>query len=94
MFSRLYIEALLVDPNAADAVWEAWNVGELSDLVAAAAWWAVTESGIPFADSRLILISFHGPTRLRFSADVAGMTRHATEVGYLPVGRRFWFGVQ
>ena len=34
MLTRLYIEALLADPEAADEVWEAWNSGELCDFVA------------------------------------------------------------
>ncbi len=32
--SAVYIEALLVDPNGADQVWEAWDTGEISDAVA------------------------------------------------------------
>ena len=38
MLTCLYIEALLVDEKAADAVWEAWDKGELDDFVAAVAW--------------------------------------------------------
>ena len=38
MLTELYIEALLVDPEAADAVWEAWNVGEIDDLCARSVW--------------------------------------------------------
>ena len=34
----LYIEALLVDEEAADVVWEAWDKGEIDDLAAFAAW--------------------------------------------------------
>jgi hypothetical protein len=41
MLTHLYIEALLADPEAADAVWEAWWDGELSDFVAAWAWWKI-----------------------------------------------------
>ncbi len=41
MLTRAYIEALLVDSVLADKVWEAWSVGELSDFVAATAWWQV-----------------------------------------------------
>ena len=30
MLTAIYVEALLADPEAADAVWEAWWDGELS----------------------------------------------------------------
>ncbi len=32
MLTEIYIEALLVDPEAADQVWEAWNRGGISVL--------------------------------------------------------------
>lgn len=38
MFSRIYIEALLVDADAADAVWEARNANQLTDGAARIAW--------------------------------------------------------
>ena len=38
MLTRLYIEALFVDEEAADAVWEAWDAGEISDFMAGWAW--------------------------------------------------------
>ena len=41
MLTELYIEALLVDAKGADAVWDAWDQGKLSDFVAAWAWWSV-----------------------------------------------------
>jgi len=41
MLTRLYIEALLVDEEAADSIWGAWWEGEISDFVAAWAWWRV-----------------------------------------------------
>ncbi len=31
MLTRLYIEALLVDKELADQVWEAWDKGEMDD---------------------------------------------------------------
>jgi hypothetical protein len=34
----MYIEALLVDEDLADQVWEAWDAGEISDAVATWAW--------------------------------------------------------
>ncbi len=38
MLSELYIEALPVDEELADMVWEAWDAREISDAVAAWAW--------------------------------------------------------
>lgn len=42
MLTRTYIEALLVDENLADQVWEAWDEGEIDDQVALLAWWLIT----------------------------------------------------
>ncbi len=41
---QVYIEALLVDEELADQVWEAWDKGEISDPVAAWMWWAIVEA--------------------------------------------------
>ena len=38
MLTELYIEALLVDEDLADQVWELWNVGVITDQQAAWAW--------------------------------------------------------
>ncbi len=38
MFTELYIEALLVNEELADHVWEAWDMGEIDDVLAAIAW--------------------------------------------------------
>lgn len=38
MLTELYIEALLVDEELADKVWEAWDVGLIPDDLAAWAW--------------------------------------------------------
>lgn len=38
MLSRLYVEALLVDTELADKVWELWNAGVITDELAALAW--------------------------------------------------------
>ena len=43
MLAEIYIEALLVDEDRADLVWEAWWGGELSDVVAFWAWWKVAQ---------------------------------------------------
>ena len=38
MLTRLYIEALLVDAELADQVWEAWDADELNNATACIAW--------------------------------------------------------
>ena len=38
VLTRLYIEALLVDPDLADEVWELWNQGLISGEVAILCW--------------------------------------------------------
>ena len=38
MFTELYIEALLVDGELADLVWEAWNFRLIPDLIAKLTW--------------------------------------------------------
>jgi len=50
MLTRLYIEALLVDPEAADEVWEAWDRGAIDDHVAWVAWQRIAD----YFDSDLI----------------------------------------
>ena len=42
MLTEIYIEALLVDEELADQVWEAWYSGEIDDLEACIAWLQVT----------------------------------------------------
>jgi len=39
MLIRLYIEALLVDDELADQVWELWDAGIITDGLAAMACW-------------------------------------------------------
>ena len=41
MLTEIYIEALLVDEELADQVWEAWDAGEIDDLEACVAWWSI-----------------------------------------------------
>ncbi len=38
MLSEIYIEALLVDEELADRVWEGWNRGEMGDFLACYMW--------------------------------------------------------
>ena len=44
MFEEIYIEALLVDEDAADQVWEAWDKGEIEEMTAFLAWWTIAAS--------------------------------------------------
>jgi hypothetical protein len=48
MLAKIYIEALLVDEELADQVWEAWDKGEISDLWAAWMWWQIGRSGVNY----------------------------------------------
>ena len=50
MFARLYIEALLVDKDLADQVWEAWDKGEIDDQVAAICWALIVEFEVAVGD--------------------------------------------
>ena len=45
MLIEAYIEALLVDEELADIVWELWNARLIPDDVAAWAWWSIFVSG-------------------------------------------------
>jgi len=42
MLIELYIEALLVDEELADQVWEAWDKGEIDDEVVTIIWCLMT----------------------------------------------------
>lgn len=42
MLTEIYIEALLVDHEAADQVWEAWDTGEIDDEIVWLAWRLIT----------------------------------------------------
>ena len=39
MLTEIYIEALPVDEELADQVWEAWDAGEIGDCIACLMWW-------------------------------------------------------
>ena len=43
MLAEIYIEALLVDEELADQVWEAWDKGEIDDQTAWLSWWLMIE---------------------------------------------------
>ena len=44
MLAQIYIEALLIDEDLADAVWEAWDKGEIDEATAYLLWWVVAYS--------------------------------------------------
>ena len=43
MLTEIYIEALLVDEELADQVWQASDKGEIEDSVAIWVWWTVAQ---------------------------------------------------
>jgi len=43
MLTEIYIEALLVDEDLADQIWEAWDMGEIDDQVVCIAWWLIDD---------------------------------------------------
>ena len=44
MLTEIYIEALLVNEELADQVWEAWDKGEIGDFWTAWAWLTIAAS--------------------------------------------------
>ena len=46
MLTAIYMEALLVDEEQADLVWEAWDEGEIDDGAAYFAWLLVSFSSL------------------------------------------------
>ena len=47
MLTRIYMEALLVDQELADQVWEAWDKGEIDGEIAVLMWWSIAQ---PYAN--------------------------------------------
>ena len=52
MLTEIYIEALLVDEEAADEVWEAWDKGEIDDVTAYWAWLIVACRPLAILDAK------------------------------------------
>ena len=52
MFTEIYIEALLVDEELADQVWEAWDAGKADDEAACIAWMLI--AGVCFAHDQSV----------------------------------------
>ena len=44
MLTEIYIEALPVDEELADQVWEAWDKGEIDETIAVLAWRIMSNS--------------------------------------------------
>ena len=44
MLTEAYIEALLVDEELADLVWDAWDTGVIDDELASVAWFLTATS--------------------------------------------------
>ena len=51
MLTHLYVEALLVDEDLADHVWEAWNANETDDQTACIAWMLIGSVCSDYAQS-------------------------------------------
>ena len=49
MLTEIYIEALLVNEELADQVWEAWDKGEIDDQVASWACWLLAAKDVQTA---------------------------------------------
>ena len=45
MLTRLYLDAVMADPDIAFRVWLLWNAGEIDDELAAIAWRLLAEHG-------------------------------------------------
>ncbi len=46
MLTETYIEALLVNEELADQVWEAWDARELNDAAACIAWMLIIKQAV------------------------------------------------
>ena len=51
MLTRIYVEALLVDPVLADQVWQLWADSEIDDQLAVLAWWLIAIDLIDYRDT-------------------------------------------
>ena len=67
MFTRIYVEALLVDEELADQVWEAWDADELSHADGVFAPYNGFAPGIDTISGRMTL-SWTVPTMAEHSA--------------------------
>ena len=84
MLTRLYIEALLVDEDLADQVWEAWDAGQADDETACIGWMLIASakaaeiillwSGFPVLVHRRTVDTLEG---IRIGFDSVLIDRHA-----------------
>ncbi len=84
MLTEIYIEALLVDEELADQVWEAWDAREIDDHTGFIAWMLITGaiaaeiillwSGLPVLVHRRTVDTLEG---IRIGFDPALIDRHA-----------------
>jgi hypothetical protein len=84
MLTEIYIEALLVDEELADQVWELWDKGEIDDQTGFIAWMLISGaiaaeiiplwSGFPVLVQRRTVDTLEG---IRIGFDPALIDRHA-----------------
>ncbi len=46
MLTEIYTEALLVDEELTDQVWEAWDAREIDDQIVFLAWWIMSNRAL------------------------------------------------
>ncbi len=84
MLTEIYIQALLVDEELADQVWDAWDAGKADDETACIAWMLLAGaiaaeiillwSGFPVLVRRRTVDTFEG---IRIGFEPALIDRHA-----------------
>ena len=67
MLAEIYIEALLVDEELADQVWQAWDNGEIDDSIACTAWMIIARknAGLDPVVARYRAPAFSRPSAAR-----------------------------
>ncbi len=70
MLTEIYIEALLVDEDLADQVWDAWDADELNNAAACIAWMLIARSGEFSLDE---LVNLSSKTRVSFAVCSRGL---------------------
>ena len=53
MITEIYIEALLVNKDLADQVWEKWDAGLINDDCVRIAWWLVVNHATGIVDNNI-----------------------------------------
>ena len=57
MLAEIYIEALLVDEELADQIWEVWDKGEIDDSIACTAWMIIARKNAGRRPERKTVLS-------------------------------------